>query len=145
MFAIVGIYVRLRNLHAKTNTLHVACQERGLNYFAMASAGDLITATKELREAIGITQVQFAVKLGKSYSSIQRYETKEPPPTADLAKLALLAREAKQPRLALLFKEAALRDVPEEIIRLIREPDESGKPTKTTDKGVVHQRGTGTR
>lgn len=80
----------------------------------------LISAVKDFRDALGLTQPELAQRLGKSISSVQRYEKQEPP-AAELARLALLARQAGQTHFAELFKEAALRDIAPEIVQLMEE------------------------
>ena len=105
----------------------------------------LMEAVAGFREALGITQVEFGVKIGKSYSTIQRYETREAPPAIELAKLALFARKTGHPTFAAIFKAAALKDVSPEIIQLIREADDNEQiRQKAPEKGAQHRRKTGT-
>lgn len=111
----------------------------------------LMQAIKQFRESLGLTQVQFAVKIGKSYSSVQRYETKEPPPPADLAKFALFAKESSHEDFYRRFAAAALEDISEDVVRLIRElhAEPKTKKSKTSaeaaTESVVYPRRTGTK
>lgn len=81
----------------------------------------IIEAIKSLREAMGVSQVTFSVRLGKSLSMIQRYERGENIPARDLAVMSAFSREAKRRDLAVLFKTAVLDVVGPEVVSLIRE------------------------
>jgi transcriptional regulator with XRE-family HTH domain len=55
----------------------------------------LARAVRMLRERLGLTQAQFAKKLGKHTTTVVRYETSRPPTGPILLALADLAREAR--------------------------------------------------
>lgn len=89
-------------------------------------------AIKDLREALGMSQNQFAVKIKKSYQSVQRYEQTKAPTGKELVPFLELARECKRYDLAIIFKQAAIDSVPEEVMRLIRTkgPEDDYTPGK---------------
>jgi DNA-binding transcriptional regulator YiaG len=98
-----------------------------LSPFSMRINDTVMNAIRELRERLRMTQVTFAVKVGKSYSSIQRYEGKEPPPPQELLVFLRLARQCGYSDLATLFKTEALKGMSPELIELIREDVEIPK------------------
>jgi transcriptional regulator with XRE-family HTH domain len=67
---------------------------------------DLIKATKELRERLGITQQEFAHKLGLAISSVTNYERVREPTGRSLAQLMQLADEHGHADLAKVFNKA---------------------------------------
>jgi transcriptional regulator with XRE-family HTH domain len=71
----------------------------------------LMGAVRELRTALGLSQTEFGLRLGKSLPTIQRWETLRPPDGEALADLERLANDEKHPELAKPFS-AALKDVP---------------------------------
>jgi transcriptional regulator with XRE-family HTH domain len=96
----------------------------------MADAKKIMDAVRELRQVTGMSQISFAVRLGISYPSVQRYEQVAAPKGESLAKLYYLSREYGQGRLAGLFKDAALEGVSSDLIRLIREVEVDEKDNK---------------
>jgi transcriptional regulator with XRE-family HTH domain len=89
-------------------------------------------AVKSLREESGLSQTSLAIKLGRSTSSIQRYENITPPKRAELAKYVHFARECGKPDVARELKAIALEGIPQELIDLIREDDEVEPASKKT-------------
>jgi transcriptional regulator with XRE-family HTH domain len=71
----------------------------------------LMSAVRDLRTALGLSQTEFGLRIGKSLPTIQRWETLRPPDGEALADLERLANDEKYPELAKPFS-AALKDVP---------------------------------
>jgi len=63
-------------------------------------------AVRDLREALGLTQVQFPQRLRKSYATVQRYETAKAPNGLALVDLVVVAKEAARFDLADIFRQA---------------------------------------
>jgi transcriptional regulator with XRE-family HTH domain len=80
---------------------------------------ELMQAISYLREHLGLTQAQLALKLGKSYASIQRYEQVKPPPADVLVQLMDIAISAGRQDLAGRFREAILAGLSPEVRRAI--------------------------
>lgn len=72
----------------------------------------LCTAIKDLREALGQTQQQFAQTLGTAVTTIARYETGRNPTGQILIRLKDLAREHKQENLDDVFYTALVQEFP---------------------------------
>jgi len=73
-----------------------------------AGAADAIRA---LRVELGLTQQQFAARLGLTSRAIQRYEAGRIPSSEGLAQLVKIAAEAGLPDVAKLFAAALLREL----------------------------------
>jgi transcriptional regulator with XRE-family HTH domain len=67
----------------------------------------IVEAVKELRSALGVSQVTFSVRLGKSLTMVQRYEGGDNIPARDLAIMVGFARGAGRADLARKFKADA--------------------------------------
>jgi len=96
-------------------------------------------AIRELRAALGLNQIDFSVRVGKSYPMIQRYERQKPPSGKELVPFVYLARECDRLDLARLFKAAIFEEIPEELVKLIRErgPEDD---EKAGQEGAVDKR-----
>jgi transcriptional regulator with XRE-family HTH domain len=66
----------------------------------------VMSAIRDLRTALGLSQTEFGRRLNRSLPTIQRWETLRPPNSKALAELQQLATESKQPELAKLFHAA---------------------------------------
>ena len=66
----------------------------------------LMTAVRQLRECLRMTQTQFAAELGRGMSTLQRWEQVVPPRGRALADLANLARSRATKDLAGIFERA---------------------------------------
>jgi transcriptional regulator with XRE-family HTH domain len=73
--------------------------------------GELSQAVKALREALGQTQQQFANTLNTAITTIARYETGRPPQGQFLARLAEVASQNNQLKLADVFRGALTREL----------------------------------
>ncbi len=104
-----------------------------------ASEKTLSSLVKSFRVSVGMKQEEFAKRLGKSTSTLQRYENKEDPQPQDLAKLALLAEEENQLDVAGVFARAAIAELPEDIVSLIRHlyARELGRSAGPTEKSLL--------
>jgi transcriptional regulator with XRE-family HTH domain len=63
----------------------------------------VMAAVRELRTRLGLSQAQFATRIGKSYPSVQRYERGRPPVGRALTPLIELAEAAGHTDLASVF------------------------------------------
>ena len=64
-------------------------------------SGDISKMIRKLRAALGLTQEQFAAKLGVTYSTINRWENnKSKPSPLALQKIAALQKKIKQNKLS---------------------------------------------
>ena len=109
----------------------------------MVSREQISAAIVKLREAMGMSQVTFAVHvLKKGYSTLQRWEQSAVPPASELVKLVHVAREHGQADIAEVLKQAAIDTVPSELVELIREkdPDGRGKTEEAGGKSAGNQR-----
>lgn len=103
----------------------------------------LMKAVKDLRTHMGVSQVTFATRIGKSYAMAQFYEQRGAPPAVELGVFVRLASECGRSDLAQLFKAAILEQLPPDLISVIREPEEkpTDEPTKKApETGAVHKR-----
>ena len=73
--------------------------------------GELSLAVKQLREALGQTQQQFAQTLSTAITTIARYETGRAPQGQFLARLAEIASQNNQPKLADVFRSALTKEI----------------------------------
>lgn len=65
---------------------------------------------RELRLALGLSQQQFAERIGKSYGMVQRYEQKKPPLGKALIPLVEMANATGRLDLAEVFRLGMLRE-----------------------------------
>lgn len=63
-------------------------------------------ALRNLRTALGLTQQDLAVKLGKAVATVARWETSRPPRGAELAEILAFAVQANQPAAASVLARA---------------------------------------
>ena len=75
------------------------------------SSQDLKKAVKDLRSALGKTQTEFGVLIGKGLATVQRYEALVPPKGKTLVTLSTLADANSQPVLAALFRSALEKEI----------------------------------
>ena len=75
----------------------------------------LMKAVRDLRQSLGLTQVQMAQKIGLTPSTIYRYETVRPPRGPALAPFVALAEESNLPQLA-----STLRSPLEQMVDLLQ-------------------------
>jgi transcriptional regulator with XRE-family HTH domain len=66
---------------------------------------------RELRQHLGLTQTEFASKLGQGMSTIQRYEQLVPPRGRALAKMIALAEKSGRPDIADVLRSAYADEV----------------------------------
>ena len=72
-----------------------------------------MNAVKTLRSSLGMTQIEFANALGKSYGTVQRYEGLRPPRAAALWPLINLAQRHKLLALQRLFEDYMIQSTTE--------------------------------
>jgi transcriptional regulator with XRE-family HTH domain len=85
-----------------------------------------LNAIRRIREALGLTQVKFAQKIGRSYPSVQGYEAGKRVPREILEAVAVLAEEAGRADLA----EELFHDLPETAAPLGRPAAVPEKPER---------------
>ena len=71
----------------------------------------VMEAVRNLRAHLGLTQTQFAARLGNAMQTIQRWEKVVPPKGKALAQLERVAREDGQPELAEAFRKALVEEL----------------------------------
>ena len=75
---------------------------------------------RKLREdALGLTQEEFAHRMGVTLRTIVRYENNLPPKGAPLARLSELAKENNRPDLAKAFEAAAAKESDRRVARKV--------------------------
>ena len=77
----------------------------------MADAKTLNRAVRELREALGLTQEQFASKVGKTLGTVQRYEQQRPPQGLALVPFIQLAESINRRDLVATFTAALTEEL----------------------------------
>ena len=95
----------------KPNTLSMRCQLPETKSSRGVGKDQLMTAVIQLREQLGLTQTDFAARLGRGMSTIQRWERVVPPAGAPLLELAKLAEEIGRPDLTSIFARAIEADI----------------------------------
>lgn len=78
----------------------------------------LCAAARQFREALGMTQQQFALRLNAAIRTVARYETVRPPSPGVLVKLAEIARDASLYGFAEAFEAAIEAEMPMGIRRI---------------------------
>ncbi|MCC6301779.1 MAG: helix-turn-helix domain-containing protein [Gammaproteobacteria bacterium] len=80
----------------------------------------LMEAVRELRQALRLTQTQFGGLLGRTLSTVQRYEGSVPPRSPQsLAEFALLARQHGRPDIAEVFAARLIEDLGASVVEVI--------------------------
>ena len=79
---------------------------------------DLMAAVRKLRDELGLTQTEFAAKIGRGMSTVQRWEQVVPPKGEALVQLMKLADASGHPALAAVFQEAISRQLGHEVPRM---------------------------
>jgi transcriptional regulator with XRE-family HTH domain len=77
-------------------------------------------AVKKLRESLGLSQEEFAQKVGVTVRTIARYENDLPPKGAALARLHLFANDAGQTAVAKAFESEMGREQNQRVAQKIR-------------------------
>lgn len=72
----------------------------------MATPDDIQAAVRILRDELGLTQEKFAVEIGKTFASVQRYEQVSAPTGTALVPFITVAQKANRPDLVSFFSEA---------------------------------------
>jgi transcriptional regulator with XRE-family HTH domain len=75
------------------------------------SNSDLKETVKRLRLALGTTQTEFGVLIGKGLATVQRYETLVPPKGKVLVRLQKLAQDNGLDECAVIFRNALLNEL----------------------------------
>lgn len=89
----------------------------------MTNEQSLMMAIRMLRDAAGLSQLEFAAVLNKSYPTIQRYERVRPPRGFDLMPFLHLARGNNLPDLVEIFKSAIIEGITPDIREIVLEAE----------------------